>query len=37
MTPDEALQKREQLIKDGYCVVDNTLTQEFLDELRQGV
>ena len=35
MTPDEALQKRQQLIKDGYCVVDDTLTEEFLNELRR--
>ena len=35
MTPDVALEKRNQLIKDGYCVVDNILTQDFLEELRR--
>ena len=34
MTPDVALQKRNQLITDGYCVLDNILTEDFLDELR---
>ncbi len=35
MTPDVALEKRNQLIKDGYCVVDNILTQDLLEELRR--
>ena len=35
MTPDVALEKRNQLIKDGYCVVDNVLTPDFLEELRR--
>jgi len=35
MMPDVAIKKRNQLIEDGYCVIDNILTQEFLDELRQ--
>ena len=35
MTPEAALEKRNQLTKDGYCVVDNILTQDFLEELRQ--
>jgi len=35
MTPDVALEKRNQLTKDGYCVVDDILTQDFLEELRQ--
>jgi len=35
MTPDSAMQKRGQLIKDGYCVIDNVVTEEFLVELRR--
>ena len=35
MVPDVAIEKRNQLIQDGYCVIDNILTQEFLDELRR--
>ncbi len=35
MTPDQAKQKRDQLINDGYCVVDNVLPEPFLDELRR--
>lgn len=34
MTPEVALAKREQMIRDGYCVVDGILTEEFLEELR---
>ena len=30
MTPEVALQKREQMIRDGFCVIDNILTEEFL-------
>ncbi len=35
MTPDIALQKRNQLATDGYCVVEDILTEDFLDELRR--
>ena len=35
MTPDVALEKRKQLTKDGYCVVDDVLTPEFLEALRR--
>ena len=35
MTPEIAIQKREQVIRDGYCVIDDILTQDFLDELRE--
>src|SRR5579871_3706424 len=35
MTPEEAVQKREQLTKDGCCVIENVLPEDFLDELRQ--
>ena len=34
MTPPEGIKKREQLIRDGYCVLDNILTEDFLEELR---
>jgi ectoine hydroxylase-related dioxygenase (phytanoyl-CoA dioxygenase family) len=34
MTPEQALQKRQQLQQDGYCVIDDILSAEFLDELR---
>jgi hypothetical protein len=35
MTPDLALQKRVQLITDGYCVIEDILTEDFVDELRR--
>ena len=35
MTPEVALQKREQVMRDGYCVVDDILTENFLQELRE--
>jgi hypothetical protein len=35
MTPELAIQKREQLIRDGYCMIDDILTQDFLHELRE--
>ena len=35
MIPDVVIEKRNQLIQGGYCVIDNILTQEFLDELRR--
>ena len=35
MKPDTALEKRNQLIKDGYCVVEDVLSEDFLDELRR--
>ena len=35
MTPDVALEKRNQLTKEGYCVVDDILTEAFLEELRE--
>ncbi len=34
MTPEVAIQKREQMIEDGFCMVDDVLTDEFLQELR---
>ncbi len=34
MTPQTALEKRGQMIRDGFCVVDNILSGEFLQELR---
>ena len=29
MTPEVALQKREQMIRDGFCVINNILTDTF--------
>ena len=34
MTPEEAKTKREQVIRHGYCVVDDILTDAFLQEVR---
>lgn len=34
MTPQEAQEKRQQMQDDGYCVIDDVLTPDFLDELR---
>ena len=34
MTPEVAVQKREQMIEEGFCVVDDVLTEAFLQELR---
>ena len=30
MTPEQAIEKRQQLLRDGFCVVDNILSDEFL-------
>ena len=35
MTPEQAIEKRQQLLRDGYCVVDSILSDEFLKELRE--
>lgn len=35
MTPEEALQKRQQLTVEGYCVIEDILPESFLEELRQ--
>ena len=35
LTPESALQKRDQLIEEGYCVVEDILPADFLAELRQ--
>lgn len=34
MTPETALRKRNQLIEEGFCVIENLLTEEFIAELR---
>ena len=34
MTPEVALAKRKQMLHDGYCVIDDILTEGFLQELR---
>ena len=33
MTPEVALEKREQMIEDGFCVIDDVLSEAFLQEL----
>ncbi len=35
MTPEVARQTREQMIRDGFCVVPDVLTDEFVAELRE--
>jgi ectoine hydroxylase-related dioxygenase (phytanoyl-CoA dioxygenase family) len=35
LSPDLALEKRRQLTEDGYCVIENILTEDFLEELRR--
>lgn len=35
MTRQEALEKRTQLERDGFCVIDDILSGEFLEELRE--
>ena len=35
MTPEAAVEKREQMMRDGYCVIDDILTEDFLQELRE--
>ena len=34
LTPTEALQKRDQLVNDGYTVIQNVVDEPMLDELR---
>lgn len=35
MTSEIALQKREQIIQDGYCIIENIISKEFLQTLRE--
>ena len=35
MTPEVSVEKREQMMRDGYCVINNILTEDFLQELRE--
>ena len=35
MTPELIIEKREQIIRDGYCMIDDILTQDFLHQLRE--
>ena len=34
MTSEQAVEKREQMLRDGYCVIDNVVPEDFLVELR---
>lgn len=33
MIPEVAIEKRNQMLRDGFCIVDDVLTEEFLQEL----
>lgn len=33
MAPEEAAQKREQTLRDGFCIIDDVLSEEFVCEL----
>ena len=35
MTPEMARERREQMLRDGYCVIPDILSPEFLLELGQ--
>jgi ectoine hydroxylase-related dioxygenase (phytanoyl-CoA dioxygenase family) len=35
MKPETAIQAREQMTRDGYCVIDDILTEDFLHQLRE--
>lgn len=35
LTPEEALQKRDQLVNDGFCKIPGVLSGSFLEEMRQ--
>jgi ectoine hydroxylase-related dioxygenase (phytanoyl-CoA dioxygenase family) len=35
MKPETAIQAREQMTRDGYCVIDDILTRDFLHQLRE--
>ena len=35
MTPTTVVQRREQMTRDGYCVIDDILTDDFLHQLRE--
>ena len=35
MTPEVAQEKREQMLRDGYCVIPDILSPGFLQELRR--
>jgi len=34
VSPEWALEKREQMLRDGYCVIEDIVTEAFLKELR---
>ena len=34
MTPEVALQKRTQMLEEGFCVIDDIVDEVFLDEMR---
>ena len=34
MTPDQALEKREEMLRDGFCIIEDIVTEALLVELR---
>ena len=34
MTPDVALEKRNEILKDGFCVIEDVVPEVFLQEMR---
>ena len=34
MTPELVMKTRQQMLRDGYCVIENIVTESFLQELR---
>ena len=34
MTAEKALEKRQQMLDDGFCVIEDIVTEEFLEEMR---
>ena len=35
LTPEEALQKRDQLVNDGFCTIPGVMSGSFLEEMRR--
>ena len=35
MTPETALAKRQQMLGAGYCIIEDIVTEEFLEEMRR--
>ena len=35
MTPEVAIEKHNDMLRDGYCVIDDIVSEDFLNELRE--